>query len=229
MRQAIFGSTLALAIVALTSGTALAANTSPTGVELGIRSGYALPFGDVTGGGGDALGHSVRGVVPIWIDAGYRLNPSIFVGASFQYGIGFVNTDHVANCSAGGVMSMGSSFVQSCSASDLIFGIDFHYHLMPEQTVDPWAGVGVGYEIMNNSRGAMSVNYKGFQFLNVQLGADYKAMPNLGIGPFVMFSFGQFSNCSISGLEGGDCNAQTAMHEWLTLGIRGAYDINLGH
>jgi hypothetical protein len=55
----------------------------------------------------------------------------------------------------------------------------------------------------------------------LQLGADYKAMPKLGIGPFVMFGLGQFTNC------GSNCTIQdTALHGWLTFGIRGEYDIN---
>jgi hypothetical protein len=61
------------------------------------------------------------------------------------------------------------------------------------------------------------------------VGGDYKVMPNLGIGPFVMFSLGQYGSCSFSGaLSSQSCSIQqTAMHEWLTFGLRGVYDINL--
>jgi hypothetical protein len=212
--------------VSITTATALA-ETTPTGVELGLRMGYSVPLGNSTGGanGGPAadLSDSVNGVFPIWFDAGYRFNKNMFVGANFQYGVGFVNTDKSAACKLGGV---------SCTASDLMFGIDFHYHFMPDGVFDPWAGIGLGYEIFNvdeSTNGvSTSVSLNGFQFLNLQLGGDYKAMPNLGIGPFVMFSLGQFSNCSATflGMNVQSCNIpNTAVHEWLTIGVRGAYDI----
>jgi hypothetical protein len=44
-----------------------------------------------------------------------------------------------------------------------------------------------------------------------------------------MFSLGQFSSCSTSNPSASaSCKIDNqAMHEWLTLGLRGAYDIGL--
>jgi hypothetical protein len=114
-----------------------------------------------------------------------RLNPNLLIGGYFQYGFGLLN-----NSSAGvGQVGCNSSGV-SCSANDLMFGVQAHYHFMPGGTFDPWGGIGVGYEIANASASAngqsVSVAFSGFQFVNLQVGGDYKAMPNLGIGPFVM-------------------------------------------
>ena len=226
MRYAILAGVVAAAGVFFAAGTARADSTA-SGLEVGLRSGYAIPLGAAVGGGtggsGD-LSKVYNGVIPIWVDAGYRLNPNMMIGAFFQYGIGLVNTSNAPECKTPGV---------SCSGNDLKFGAQFHYHLMPEQTIDPWGGIGIGYEIANlsESSGGASAgeSFSGFQFVDLQLGADYKAMPNLGIGPFVDFSLGQFSNCSVSGGGAGTtCKIQqTAMHEWFTIGIRGAYDINL--
>jgi hypothetical protein len=74
-----------------------------------------------------------------------------------------------------------------------------------------------------------SVGFSGIQFLNLQAGGDFKVLPNFGIGPFVMMSIDEYSNCSESGQGGGgSCTIQSkAVHEWLTIGVRGAYDINL--
>jgi hypothetical protein len=192
-----------------------------------LRTGYAVPFGKTTagqnGGTGQSLSDYLNGVLPLWVDAGYRFNPNMYIGADFQYGIGFINK--AQGCSQNGI---------SCSASDLMFGVDFQYHLMPTGTFDPWGSVGLGYEILNGSSSANglldSSSLNGFQFFNLQVGGDYKAMPNFGIGPFLMFSLGQFSNCSISGPNTREnCTIQqTAMHEWLTVGIRAVYDINTG-
>jgi hypothetical protein len=228
MRTFLFTGTLAMTIAAAGSASA---DASPTGVELGLRSGYAIPMGNAVGGNGpnNNLSSLFNGVVPIWVDAGYRLNPNIYIGAFFQYGFGLLNNSSAgvggAGCNTSGV---------SCSANDLMFGANAHYHLMPDGTFDPWAGLGVGYEIVNFNLSAGgqsgSAAFNGFQFVNFQVGGDYKAMPNLGIGPFVMFSLGQFSSCSYSGAasSAGNCTIQQqAIHEWLTLGVRGAYDINL--
>jgi hypothetical protein len=215
---------LAAAAVALTCATTGGtARAEGSAVQLGLRTGYALPLGN--GAGDTSLSDVVSGMIPIWIDAGYKLNPNMVIGANFQYGIAFVNSDKIQGCSGGGV---------SCSANDIMFGVQFHYHLMPDQTIDPWGGVGIGYEILNVSESAMgqsaSTSFNGFQFVNFQLGADYKVLPNLGVGPFVMLSLGQYSNCSISepGITTGNCTIQNqSMHEWLTFGVRGAYDIGL--
>jgi outer membrane protein W len=229
MRFAIVAAGALAASAVVFSGNTARADATATGIEVGLRTGYALPLGNTVGAPSGAtapsLSDSVSGMVPIWVDAGYRSTPNMVVGAFFQYGIAFVNTGKEAGCSTSGV---------SCSANDLMFGAQFHYHLMPDQTIDPWAGIGIGYEILNGSESAggqsASSSFSGFQFVNLQIGGDYKVMPNLGVGPFVMFSLGEYSGCSTSvpGVSSGSCTINnTAMHEWLTFGIRGAYDINL--
>lgn len=229
MRFAIVAAGALAASAVLFTGNSARADATPTGIEVGLRSGYALPLGDIqgapSGGQAPALGDTFSGMIPIWVDAGYRLNPNMMIGGFFQYGIGMINTSKATGCSTSGV---------SCSGSDMMFGVQFHYHLMPDQTIDPWAGIGVGYEIasVSESAGGQSAggSYSGFQFVNLQVGGDYKVMPNLGVGPFIMFSLGEFSGCSYSGAASslGSCNINnTAMHEWLTFGIRGVYDINI--
>lgn len=222
---------LAASAVVLAGNTARA-DATPTGIEVGLRAGYAIPLGDAagapSGGQSTSLSNVYSGMIPIQIDAGYRLNPNMMVGAFFQYGIAMIATGSGsigAQCSTGGV---------SCSGSDMMFGAQFHYHFMPDQTIDPWAGIGIGYEIASFSASAngqsAGESFSGFQFVNLQVGGDYKVMPNLGVGPFVMFSLGEYSSCSFSGglANGTSCSIpNTAMHEWLTFGIRGAYDINL--
>jgi len=71
---------------------------------------------------------------------------------------------------------------------------------------------------------------KGLQFLILEAGGDFKASPDLAVGPFVNFTLGQYSRSSnhqtIAGTpedQSGDLPAAT--HEWLTLGIRGQYNL----
>jgi hypothetical protein len=215
MRKAI----LAAAGVALASLSMVSPARAEGGaVSLGLRTGYAIPMGNAVGGGAPPISDAITGVIPIWLDAGYKLNPNMYIGAYFQYGIGLINNDKTG-CGQPGA---------SCSANDVMFGANFHYHLMPDQTIDPWAGIGIGYEILQTNSAQSSSDGNGFQFLNLQLGGDYKATPELGIGPFLMFSLGEFSNCGASfmGQSAGTCTIkETALHEWLTIGIRGVYDI----
>ena len=114
-----------------------------------------------------------------------------------------------------------------------MYGVEAQYHLMPDQAFDPWVGLGVGLENANVSASAngqsSSFGTSGFDFVTVMGGADYKVMPSLGVGPFVNFSLGQYNNASSS--EGGQSSSSsiqnTALHEWLTLGVRGYYDISI--
>src|SRR5215469_13519205 len=119
MRLATLGGIALGLAVSVTTGTALA-DATPTGIELGLRSGYSIPLGNSTGAPSGAsapnLSDTVNGMVPIWFDAGYRFNKNMMVGANFQYGIGFVNSDKNPGCKMSGV---------SCSVSDLMFGVQF--------------------------------------------------------------------------------------------------------
>jgi hypothetical protein len=197
-----------------------------------LRTGYSFPTGGIgntinSDYGPSSLSDTIGGLLPIWIDAGYRFSSTLYLGAFFQYGIGF------AKCR--------TDLGERCSANEQMFGIDLHYHFMPGRTFDLWGGVGVGYEILSSTFTASgadggvttSESVNGFDFINLQLGVDYKPAPSLGLGPFVLLlSVGQFSNCSyrsfLSGAGPLNCSiTNQTLHEWFTIGVRGAYDVAL--
>jgi outer membrane protein W len=210
--------------------TALAQETAPApgrgAIEIGLRLGVGFPLGHegetATDTTNDKLSSDLKAIIPIAIDAGYRINPNVYVGLLFQYGFGIANTDS-APCNAG----------VSCSGSDLRLGIDLHFHFAPGQSFDPWLGVGAGYEwlFLDESEGGVDASgtATGFEFGNVQLGGDIPVAPNFAIGPFVGLSFGQYGNLSVS--QGGNSMdmpvTSKSFHEWLDLGVRGVYDIGL--
>jgi outer membrane protein W len=198
-------------------------------IEIGLRLGVGFPLGHegaTAGDTNDKLSDDVKLIVPIAIDAGYRINPNVYVGLLFQYGFGIVNTDSSSGAACGGAGV-------SCSASDLRLGVDLHFHFAPGQSFDPWLGVGAGYEwlFLDVSDGGISgsITATGFEFGNVQLGGDIPIAPNFAVGPFVSLSFGQYSNVSVS--QGGasmDMSITSkSFHEWLEFGVRGVYDIGL--
>lgn len=187
------------------------------GLEIGIRAGYGLPLGSTAGtlGGGSAsFSDTVKGMFPLWADVGWRLNPNWYIGGFFQYGFGSVGAAFTV-CSQTGV---------SCSWNDMRAGLNVHYHFLPDGPVDPWLGLGAGYEWLS-AGGNLSGTFHGFEFGNAQLGADYKVSPYFGVGPFVAFTVAQFTRVSDSGTSGDI--ADKKIHDWLIFGLRGVFDFAL--
>lgn len=197
----------------------------PSGLELGARLGYSIGLGSLTGAQNDSLSNTVSGRLPFGLDVGYRISPAFYVGGSFQYAPLFVASNGTTGCGQGGV---------SCSGHDLQLGIQAAYHPVQAGALDPWVGLGVGYEMANVdiTRGSTSASAQvtGFQFLNLTAGADYKLDSKFGIGPLVSLSLGEYSNQEVCA-AGGECVSKSisnsALHEWLTFGVRGAYDFKL--
>lgn len=204
----------AVGAAALLGGAAMAQETwtpnpdltRPHGVEVGSRLGYSFPTGDIRSG--LALTNVVSGMVPLQLDLGYRVNPTWFVGVYGQYGF---------------VLLKDATCATHCSAHDVRFGLEAQYHLMPLKAVDPWAGLGVGYELLpvSGSIGGQSASQtlKGMEFVNLSFGADFKIAPALGVGPFLGLSIGEFSSFGDLGAISGK-----GVHLWLTLGVRSVFD-----
>jgi outer membrane protein W len=201
------------------------------GFELGARVGYGIPMGKVNDDGtNDKLSQAISGMVPLQLDLGYRVIPNLMVGAYFMYGIGFAGDTITKLCDqakAGGIDA-------TCSAHDVRLGAQVQYHISPDGQIDPWLGAGIGYEWLTfGFEGAgttISSTGHGFEFINLQGGADFSVAPNFGLGPFLSLSVGQYSKAS--GDCSGNCGGITtsseeidkkAMHEWLTLGVRGTF------
>ena len=189
-------------------------------IELGARVGYAAPIGSAFDG--SKLGAIVDGQVPLWIDAGLRLDPHWYVGAYGQ--IGYL-------LPADGVCPPGAS----CSGTDVKVGLQAHYRFLPQDRLDPWIGVGAGYEWMHVSESlgdrSVGATLHGFELFNVQAGADYRVCKGFSAGPFAALSFGEFRTESLTasvGSEQADRSSaidKQAVHEWLTLGLRGRFDL----
>ncbi len=191
-------------------------------IELGLRIGYGYPVGNegaVPGSNNTSLHDDISGLIPIWIDAGFRPNPNVYLGVFFQYAFAFVNNDQNPDCAQSGV---------SCSAKDLRLGLDAHYHFSPGESLDPWVGVGAGYEwlVLDESAGAVSVSEtaSGFEFVNLQIGGDFAVAPNVGIGPFFAFTLAEYSH--LGGAIDTDL-ATKSIHGWMMGGVRGVFDLGL--
>lgn len=206
--------TVASASIMAVSQDAHADEALHSGLELGLRTGYALPLGDALKD--IKMKDGVSGKIPLQLDIGYRVMPQLYVGAFFEYGIMLQSSRIKDFCDAAKL---------DCSASTLRFGANVQYHFLTQGTILPWAGVGAGYEIFSGKTGDLKSSYSGLEFLNVQLGGDFLATSSLRIGPVVGFSLGQFSSRKFGNESNDIPDEGKAFHQWLTLGIRGAYGL----
>jgi hypothetical protein len=228
-------------MVGLLSGFAVLATASSVraeGFELGARVGYGIPLGKVDDDDNDDLADGIQGMIPLQLDLGYRVTPALSLGGYFMYGVGFLGDDISDSCDA---LEDLPGVSASCSVSDLRLGLQVHYHFAPRTKLDPWLGVGVGYEWLTfgmdlDAAGAeteASSTGKGFEFINIQGGLDFELASGLALGPFLSFSLGQYSSystsCSGSGCEAVDSGSNDiddkALHQWLLLGVRGTFVI----
>lgn len=226
----LFATLLAAAGIAAVPASTLAQAQAPdSGFTAALRVGYGIPmgsvFGNVSTGGTEALGDQFSGQLPFWLDAGYRFNRNFFVGAYFQYGIAFVNNSKAVG---GGVCDITGV---SCSGSDVRLGAELLYSFSPEASFSPWAGLGFGYEWLNldlsGGGQTASVQIRGWEFFNLQVGGDFKVSPAFALGPFVAFSLGQFGTVSATGGGvglSGDISDKK-IHEWIQIGVKGTLNI----
>lgn len=204
---------------------------SPIGLEIGGRTGFGLPFGKSTGAAGDDFDLVTAGQVPIWFDLGMHFSRHFSVGMYLSYGIG-ITPDAISNaCDSAEAASAGVDV--SCTSSDVRLGLQFHFHILPDELVDPWVGLGSGLEwfamTQRASAGGQSASatftVSGFEMFNLQAGLDFKLAEQIGLGPFVTFSNGSFGSAKISCVNTA-CNEQsadianTASHQWLLFGAK---------
>jgi hypothetical protein len=195
--------TAAVAALAL----AVPAAASAQAPFLGLRIGYALPFGDVASG--RSMRDVVKSDVPIQIDGGFRLDPWTLAGY-LSYGFGQLASEADRACGTA-----------DCSANVFRLGLQaaLHSEIRPEREV--WGGVFGGYERLDlDAPGSLDLTASGWE-LGLQGGFDF-ATRSTGFGPFAAFSFGRFTSLAVGG---NDVDVPEATHVTLQLGIRGYFKL----
>jgi hypothetical protein len=203
-------------------------------LHLGLRTGFGLPLGkfaDVRNAGFadsdvNALRDDTHGAIPLWLDAGYRITPHLMLGGYFMFGIVLPKV-----APAAAPLSGGCPEGVDCSATGVRFGIQAQYAFSPGRFVNPWVGLGLGYEWIRtglegelfSNRIEASASHSGPELLHVQGGVDLELNRSLALGPFASLSGMQYTTCSteLSGEEV-DCEIEDpAWHGWLVFGVRG--------
>jgi len=205
-------------LAALLALSPVAATAAPTGPEVGFRVAYAVPLGDIVGdgaGGSTKISDLFSGGLPIQVDLGYRFTPGFYGGIFGSYGFLFpTNCDPTA----------------SCSGHNFRLGLDVQLHAAPDASVDPWLGLGVGYEwlVLSVSGGGQTqdATLRGFEFGNVQVGVDFAASPGFHFGPFASFSLARYTDGSTAGVFGTAAGSisDPKFHGWLQFGLRATFN-----
>lgn len=202
-----------------------------TGFSSGLRLGAGVPIGKAGRDPLDAersLSDLTPWRAPVWVDLGYTFG-ALTLGIYGQVGVG----------------GTGDACVADCEWSDIRFGVSGELRLLPGAVVDPWIGLGLGYESLSyrTLASVMVTDEMGQQdsvavriterFAGPELllhgGVDFQVEDALRVGPFVALSLGQYTTDSFdcqpnspecpsgSSVDGG------ALHGWLSVGVRGAY------
>ena len=203
------------------AATPVTAEELPTRFEAATRVAVGFPIGNATGAttrtpDGTSLADLVAWSVPLELELGARIGPA-FVGGYVSY----------AFAKAGSALEGGTSR----SASNVRFGFEVLWHLGPDRPVDPWIGIGVGYEWLNLSiggtGGAITGSARGFEWVNLQLGIDFNLGRNFRLGPFVRSRLGQYDTASLGliNTQGGEASGtgdiqSKALHNWIDVGLR---------
>jgi hypothetical protein len=188
------------------------------------RTGFFLPVGSVSGGASEKpMSDVVLGQIPIQVDLGGRME-NLFVGGFAAMGANFLATDY--NCNP----------ELRCSSSSISFGLQVHYHLAPERPLNPWFGVGVGYELLSvrtedrsNDANYVQTVFHGPQLLKLMGGAEFRASSRFVVGPFAEISVGEYWNVSArlrrspAEISTSEALAGKALHAWMGLGVRVTY------
>jgi hypothetical protein len=186
------------------------------GVDLSVRTGFAIPFGKADADAANPLDNELTGGIPIVLEGAVRITPMISAGLLFQFVPLLVKDTAENNCGNG----------VSCSGAAYHLGAELLFHF-PQQGFVPWVGVGAGYEWLSLTASEAGVSAtagaNGFEFLMLQAGVDFRLAPQFLLGGFAMLSFTQYGSESAA-YGGNDVSTDvtdTAVHEWLVFGVRG--------
>jgi hypothetical protein len=226
----------AVAVVCVVAPSVANAQEAAAKPELGLRTGYAIPLGKLSGDATEDMNEAIAGQIPLWLDLGARIRDRVFVGAYFSYGFGILGGDLGDACDAAEEQAEALGADSSCSTTDMRLGAQAHYHFGPPNENHVWLGGGIGYEWWRfgqsveagGQEATVSLTGHGFEFLNVQVGGDFPVAEGFALGPFAAFTLAQFGTVSIDcsgdcGTFGSDSESidEKALHEWLFFGVRG--------
>lgn len=218
-----------------------------SGFELGIGTGFAMPFGDAdsgaslfdSGGQSPNAGISIRdgkmsGIVayrvPLLLDLGYRLDRTWWLGVRPEVGTGGFGSECPTQA--------------NCNWTDARVGVVVKHHFDPGSLTDPWLGLNLGWEWMRSTASVVlppevtglsssqSVSAKqtiSGPTLELLGGLNFDLGRHIHAGPFLSAAVGRYFRSSFDcpsaalGCPAPSWIEDGAFHAWLSLGISGSH------
>lgn len=218
-----------------------------SGFELGIGTGFAMPFGDAdsgaslfdSGGQSPNTGLSIRdgkmsGIVayrvPLILDLGYRLDRTWWLGLRPEVGTGGFGTECPTQA--------------NCNWTDARVGVVAKHHFDPMSVTDPWLGLNLGWEWMRSTASVVlppevtglsssqSVSAKqtiSGPILELLGGLNFDLGRHIHAGPFLSAAVGRYFRSSFDcpsaalGCPAPSWIEDGAFHAWLSVGISGSH------
>lgn len=195
---------------------------------MGLRLGLEGPSGPATGAAGDTMSarHSVL-AGSMGLDPGWKVTDAVFVGGY----VTMIPTGSGENPRIERACEDSDSDGKDdvlCDAATYRFGAQGQYHFRPAETVNPWLGLGAGYEIETQSvdayspRRTESTTSRGWE-LTLTGAVDFRFGRVFGLGLWCSTQFGWYvsSTTTINGRTTFDGSIpDTAMHRWTGGGLR---------
>lgn len=129
------------------------------------------------------------------LNAGTSASSLTGSGAGFGAEVGY-GVSHTVVVGVWGQMLRlgGGSTCSSCSTTSFAGGPFVSYHLVQGVRFDPWMSAALGFRTATISGSGADKKYSGVEWLRLQVGGDWYAFRNLGIGPFLELDTGWFYN-----------------------------------
>ncbi len=152
--------------------------------------------------------------VPLLVEVGIKVHPMLFLGAYGGPSVGPVSStfSNAQGCAG-----------HSCLAADWRIGLEMQVHFRPAERLNPWVGYGLGFESASASAsGGLGDTYSGLELARFSGGLDIRLSRYFGVGPYVGLDFGSYSQEHLQqvGKTVDQSISNTALHEWITLGVR---------
>jgi len=179
-------------------------------LQLGARIGYGFAAGEAEAGFNQS--DFVSSQIPFQLDLNYKFTKNLSLGGYFSYAYGMVGGTTKDLCDATGA---------DCSASGMRAGIQLAYDFSPGASMDPWVGLGFGYEWATLSVEGNDVDVSGFEYASLQVGADWTVSKGFGLGPFLSWSFGQYD--TVDDGTGAVDIQDKGTHQLIQIGVRGLF------
>lgn len=190
-----------------------------SGPELGLRLGLTNGFGSFESS--NRVSDSVAGMLPLWVDAGYRVYDRWFLGFYWQYALGIRSVTSVSEC-------------KTCVHSGIHYGLQVNYSVSRGRSAHVWVGLGVGrhsFETVDEltKRGTA---YEGWEPLSIHLGSAWRPTLGVEIGPFFTWAYSTMSSrsgvCYAPDRAGCPPEDKASLPDgpsiwWNTLGIRASF------